>query len=101
MKGLKTTLRRRLHAAMFKLPLMISCEQFEDFILAYLDDELPVKQKFMFDLHLKACRECRDYLDAYRTSIELAKQALAEESFVLPDEVPEDFIKAVLKARDK
>ena len=101
MKGPKPTLRRRLHGAMFKLPLMISCEQFEDFILSYLDGELSAKQKFMFDLHLKACRECRDYLSAYRTSMELAKQALEAESSVLPDEVPEDFIKAVLKAREQ
>ncbi|MCP4319118.1 MAG: hypothetical protein GY789_24785 [Hyphomicrobiales bacterium] len=27
---------RRIHGMMFKLPLMITCEAFEDFILAYL-----------------------------------------------------------------
>ena len=98
--GLSKPFMRRIHGAMFKLPLMITCEAFEDFILAYLDDELPPKQKFVFELHLKVCRECRDYLRAYRASMELAKSALGEPSTAMPDQVPNDLVKAVLDARD-
>ncbi len=96
MTGAGRKLMRRLHGALFKLPLMISCEQFEDFILAYLDDGLSTRQKTVFEMHLKLCRECRDYLAAYRASMELAK------SIADPDlaEVPEDLIKAVVAARD-
>lgn len=100
MKKTKTSIRRRIHALMFKSPLMITCEEFEDFILAYLEDDLSAKQKFIFDLHIKVCRECRDYLNAYRASIDLAKQALEEESKLLPEQVPDDLVKAILAARD-
>ncbi len=91
---------RRIHGMMFKLPLMITCEQFEDFILAYLEDELPKRQKIVFDLHLKMCRECREYLSAYRASMELAKDALTADKDGPPEEVPDDLVKAVLAARD-
>ena len=82
------------------MPLMITCREFEDFILAYLEGELPDRQRFVFDLHLKVCRECRDYLAAYRRTIEVAKRAFDDEDAQVPDDVPEDLIKAVLAARD-
>ena len=94
------SIMRRIHGMMFKLPLMITCEQFEDFILAYLEDDLPKRQKMLFEIHLKMCRECREYLEAYRTSIELAKDAYTPDDENRPDEVPEDLVKAVLAARD-
>ena len=40
MNSLRRTLRRRMHGLIFKLPLMITCEEFEAFLLAYLEDEL-------------------------------------------------------------
>ena len=82
------------------LPLMITCRQFEDFILAYLEGELPERQKFVFELHLKVCRECRDYLAAYRRTIEISKRAFEEPDQPVPDDVPEDLVKAILAARD-
>ncbi len=94
------TVMRRIHGMMFKLPLMITCEAFEDFILAYLDGDLTARQTFAFEMHLKLCRECREYLNAYRASMTLAKDALKrEEAAALPETVPEDLVKAVLDAR--
>lgn len=92
-------LMRRLHGMMFKLPLMITCEAVEDFILAYLEGELTARQTFVFEMHLKLCRECRDYLKAYRTALELAKAGGADDG-ALPQAVPEDLVKAVVAARD-
>ena len=99
MMGLSRKQMRRIHGMMFKLPLMITCEAFEDFILAYLDDDLPPKQKFVFELHLKICRECQEYLRAYRASIELSKKAMAPDVPFSPGAVPEDLITAVIEAR--
>jgi anti-sigma factor RsiW len=82
------------------MPLMITCRQFEDFILAYLEGELPEKQRFVFELHLKVCRECRDYLAAYRRTIEISKRVFENPDRAVPDEVPEDLVKAVLDARN-
>lgn len=82
------------------MPLMITCQQFEDFILAYLEGELPKRQQFVFELHLKICLECRDYLAAYRRTVEVSKRAFEEPEQPVPDEVPEDLVKAILAARD-
>ena len=82
-----------------RMPLMITCEEFESFILAYLEDELPGRQRRVFEFHLKICRECRDYLAAYRRTVELGKAAFAESAAPLPESVPEDLVKAVLEAR--
>lgn len=82
------------------MPMMITCEVFEGFVLAYLEDELPKRQRTVFEFHLKICRECRDYLAAYRRTVELGKAVFADPAAPLPDSVPEDLIKAVLDARN-
>ena len=82
------------------MPLMITCRQFEDFILAYLEGALPGRQKFVFETHLKVCRECRDYLAAYQRTIEVSRRAFDRPDSPVPDDVPEDLVKAILAARD-
>jgi len=80
---------------LLKMPLMISCRDFEDFIIQYFEDELPWSKRFIFKAHLKVCKECRDYLAAYRLSMAAMKEALVQEE--LPA-VPEDLVKAILAA---
>ena len=99
MKSPKKSLKKRIHGAIFKLPLMITCNEFESFILAYLEGDLPKRQKVVFEFHLKMCRECREYLQAYRASIELAREAHEAELKELTDQVPEDLVKAIIAAR--
>ena len=82
---------------LFKMPTMISCEEFESFIMQYLEGELPLAKRMVFELHMKVCRECREYLAAYKLSIESAKGAMKAEE--LP-EIPEDLVAAILDARD-
>ncbi len=98
--GISRKAMRRVHGMMFKLPLMIACDEFEEFILAYLEDELPPRQKFVFEMHLKVCRECREYLRAYKASMHLAGQAADAADDALPGAVPEDLIEAILAARN-
>ena len=78
---------------------MITCVQFEQFIMAYLDDDLPPAQRRVFEWHMKACRECREYLAAYQRSTELASASLGTGNDALPTDVPEDLVRAVLDAR--
>lgn len=96
----RRSLRRRLHGMIFKLPLMITCSEFESFVLAYLEDDLAPRQKSVFELHLKVCRECRDYLVLYRASLDLAKGALEIDRDRLENDIPEDLVKAVIAARN-
>jgi anti-sigma factor RsiW len=80
---------------------MISCKEFEEFILDYMEDALAQAKKKTFELHLRMCPECREYLAAYKRSIELNQAVFNKPSDPLPDDVPEDLIKAILDARHK
>lgn len=93
---------RPIAAVMFKLPLMIDCATFETFMLDYFEDKLPWRQKMVFNMHLRLCRECRDYLENYQSAIHLAasqKDVLFSEMDM--GEVPEDLITAIIKAQQK
>ncbi len=97
----RSSFTRRMRGLMLRhMPLMITCREFEDFILAYLEGELPERQRFVVELHTKVCQECRDYLDAYRRAMEISKRVFEQEDEPVSDEVPEDLVKAVLAARD-
>lgn len=93
-------MKRRLKGMMMKhMHKMITCAEFESFIGAYFDQTLPAKQRKLFELHLRFCRECRDYLAAYERSIELGRATLGDASDAIPEAVPEDLIRAILDAR--
>lgn len=77
---------------------MISCREFEDFILSYLDGELSEKQCKKFEFHMRLCRECRDYLAAYKRSMEL-NRAMFPRAETIPEDVPEDLIKAIIESK--
>ncbi len=91
-------MRRKIHGVMFKLPGMITCVQFEDFILAYLDDELPPIQRRIFLLHLMVCRECKRYLEAYQRAMDAVSEMSDADKAGLA-EVPEDLVQAILAAK--
>ncbi len=99
MSIMSNSLRQRIRSIMFKLPLMITCAEFEDFIIAYLDGELNAGQKRIFELHLAMCRECRDYLAAYRSAMTITRDTLDGQTADVLEDVPEDLVSAVLAAR--
>ena len=92
---------RRLKGMMLKrMHGMITCLEFEEFVLSYLEGELPERQKRIFEWHLRLCRECREYLAAYKRTIEIGKAVLGPANEPVPDDVPEDLIRAVLDSRE-
>jgi len=97
----QTSLGRWLKGIMLKtMPGMITCQEFDAFIVDYLEDDLPRKQKVIFEMHMRMCRECRDYLAAYRRSMEISNAVCEPDSTALPTDIPEDLIKAILDARN-
>ena len=82
------------------LPGMITCEEFENFIVGYFENDLSRKQKIVFETHLRMCRECRDYLTAYQRTMEISRVACETNDDAIPVDVPEDLIKAILDARN-
>ena len=53
----------------------------------------------MFELHLAVCRECRTCLAAYRQTVAVGRAAFHDPDASVPDDVPEDLVKAVMAAR--
>jgi anti-sigma factor RsiW len=93
--------RRWLKGLMLKrVHYMITCKEFEDFVLQYLDGELSDRQRSIFEWHIRLCRECREYLAAYRRTLEIAGAVLAPPDASIPEDVPEDLIVAILDARE-
>lgn len=91
---------RVMKGAMLRnMPLMITCQQFEDFLLDYLEGNLPAGQRRIFEFHIAICRECREYLAAYKESMKLGKRAFEDPEAPLPGAVPEDLIDAIMAAR--
>lgn len=76
----------------------LTCRDLIDFLRAYLDDELPPALRRRFEDHLDACPPCLHYLDSYRETVSLAGRAWDEDGPV-PEEVPEELVRAVLAAR--
>ena len=81
-----------------RTPAPLTCRQFEDFIVSYLDGSLDIGPRREFENHIRACKACHDYLAAYRETIVLGKRVFDGRDEI-PASVPEDLVLAVLKVR--
>jgi anti-sigma factor RsiW len=75
----------------------MTCHTFIDFLLEYLNGELPPEEQAEFEGHLAECPWCVAYLQNYRETIRLGRQAFADEP--VPADCPEDLVQAILEAR--
>lgn len=81
---------------------MITCREFVDFLDRYVEGELTSEERETFERHIADCPPCGDYLDSYRMTIGLCREA-----FAIPDdpvsapEIPEDLIRAILEAKKR
>lgn len=90
---------RHLHGVLFKLPLMLTCAEFEEFVLDYLEGSLPATQRAVFKMHLFLCKDCQRYLAAYEHSVAMGKAAFEDPDAAVPYDVPEDLVQAILAAK--
>ena len=77
----------------------MTCKDFIEFLVDYLEGELPKAQQALFEEHLSVCSSCVAYLSNYRDTVALSKAALFDPEGPVPEEVPEDLVAAVLAAR--
>ena len=78
---------------------MLTCKQFDDFMVDFLDRELPLPQRISCWMHLKMCRQCAKFVRQYEETISLGKQAFGDPDDPVPDSVPEDLINAAVAHR--
>ncbi len=80
--------------------LQLNCREFADFLMTYLDDELPREERAAFEAHMQLCPPCVVYVRNYRRTIELGKDACcADPDGPLAEDVPEELVQAILAAR--
>ena len=75
----------------------LTCRQIIDFVQAFIDDELPSREQTIFELHLKICPDCVNYLDSYEATQRISKLAAETEPEMKP--IPDELIRAILAAR--
>jgi anti-sigma factor RsiW len=72
----------------------MTCREVLDFLMSYLDGELPPDVRAAFESHLSKCPSCVAYLNSYRTTVALGKDAYGEER----QSIPEELVQAMLAA---
>ena len=81
------------------VPGLITCREVEAFIEDYVHGTLPWLERWVFRLHLLYCRECRDFLASYERAVAIGKAVFRHPDELVPSEMPEDFVRAILSAR--
>ena len=77
----------------------MTCRELVDFLMAYLDGELGADRRGLFEEHLRECPACREYLRTYVDTVRLGRAVFTHSDDAVPEDVPEDLVRAVLAAR--
>lgn len=81
------------------MPMMVTCEEADQFLDDYLAGELPGKQHLIFEWHIRMCSGCKDYLERYRRSISLCQQNFHGGPDDRGEEIPEQIVKGIIAAK--
>jgi len=76
----------------------VTCREFAECVMAYLDGELEEDLRRRVSEHLAECADCVRYLREYRATVHAGQLAYADEP---PADMPEDLVKAILDARQR
>ena len=81
--------------------MAVTCREFSDLIGDYLADELPSTVRTGFERHLELCPNCGRYLRSYEETVKLGSHAFDDLDAMLPSDVPEELVTAILAARPR
>jgi anti-sigma factor RsiW len=73
----------------------LNCRECNDFLIDYLNGDLPPGQLRIFEGHIELCPPCLTYLESYRETLKLAQKCGDEQS----EPLPEALVSAILAAR--
>jgi len=77
------------------------CRDLVDSLDEYLSGSMAPDRRAAFSVHLSQCPSCVSYMKTYRATLELGRAALLRSEEPVPDEVPEDLVRAIFAAREK
>ena len=52
---------------------MLSCKKVNQFIIDYLEDELPQDVRTKFEAHIQKCENCNTYLEQYKHTLTIVR----------------------------
>ena len=74
----------------------MTCRDFADFLLDYVDGGLSGEARRHFDEHIARCPDCVHYLQHYTEAAKAGRLAMVDDQ---PADLPEALVQAILKAR--
>lgn len=77
----------------------MNCQDFVEFLMAYLDGTLEESEREIFQAHMVECPPCETFLETYQETIRLGKVCFCGDSDEIPVRVPEGLVQAILDAR--
>lgn len=78
----------------------MTCREFIEFLMSYIDEELPADQRSEFERHVRMCSSCAAYLESYKKTLALERELCADCGDV-PQDVPEDLVRAIVEAKKR
>ena len=66
----------------------MTCREFVEFLMAYLDAELAPEARAAFTAHIEDCPPCGTYLETYRQTLSLGHAICEDPDGPVPDDVP-------------
>jgi len=81
--------------------LGMNCRELVEFLMNYLDGDLPAAVRDEFEAHLRLCPPCLVFLDQYKETIRLGKSCKDMPKQDCKAKVPEDLVQAILRAQAK
>jgi len=76
----------------------MNCQEATEFLHEYLDGNLAESVLVEFEIHIKKCGWCTEYLESYRKTVTITR-SLGNDPPHIP--VPEELVQAILAARMK
>jgi anti-sigma factor RsiW len=73
----------------------VNCKECTEFLIDYLNGDLPAAQQRVFEGHLQLCPPCLSYLESYRATQKLGELVRDEPC----EPLPEAMVEAILAAR--
>jgi len=80
-------------------PGQLTCGEFEAFLCDYAEGALTAQQREVFERHMRMCPMCEVSLRSYLRVVEMGKKVCESEDRAIPDDVPEDLVRAIVAAR--
>lgn len=96
--GIRPQARRQGDGGGRRPPADLTCRDLVEFLDDYVDGSLAADERRCFESHLAVCPECVSYLESYRATARLGREAWAAEDAEPPD-APRALVDAILDAR--